>query len=81
MNNHRLREAFDLARQVLFPRWDRKRLWRARVAGNLNGAVGYCDFTHKLIKAASILENNDELAALLIHEIAHAATASYHTRR
>jgi hypothetical protein len=80
-DNRSFRKAFDLVRQVYFPRWDRKRLWRVRSAKNLNGAVGYCDFTGKLIKAASILENDDELTALLIHEIAHAATASYHTKR
>jgi hypothetical protein len=43
--------------------------------------VGYCDFTSRIIKVASIPKSDDELAVLLIHEMAHAATASYHTKR
>jgi uncharacterized protein YbjT (DUF2867 family) len=43
--------------------------------------MGYCDFTYKIIKAASVPVDDDDLAALLIHEIAHAVTASYHTKR
>jgi hypothetical protein len=43
--------------------------------------VGSCDFTHKIIKAARVPIDDDEVAVLLIHEIAHAVTASYHAKR
>ena len=81
MIDHRFQEAFDHVRRVFFPRWDRKRLWRLRIVRNLDDSVGTCDFTHRIIKAASVPVDDDELAALLIHEIAHAATASYHAKR
>ena len=81
MADRRFREAFDLVRRVFFPRWDRKRLWRLRIVRNLDDSLGNCDFTHRIIKAASVPIDDDELAALLIHEIAHAATASYHAKR
>ena len=81
MTDRRFQEAFDLVRQVFFPRWDRKRLWRVQTVGNLDDSVGSCDFTCRIIKAARVPVDDDELAALLIHEIAHAATASYHAKR
>ena len=81
MTDRRFQEAFDLVRRVFFPRWDRKRLWRARIESNLKGSVGNCNFTDRIIKAASVPADDDELATLLIHEIAHAATASYHAKR
>ena len=81
MIDHRFQETFDFVRRVFFPRWDRKRLWRLRIVRNLNDSLGTCDFTHRIIKAASVPVDDDELAALLIHEIGHAVTASYHTKR
>ena len=81
MRDGRLRIASEFVRRVFFPRWDGKRLWRVRIVRNLSGSVGYCDFTSKVIKVASIPKSDDELAVLLIHEMAHAATASYHDKR
>ena len=81
MTDHKFRETFDQVRKEFFPRWDRQRHWRARIARKLNGSVGHCDFTSRVIEAFQVPDDDDELAALLIHEIAHAATASYHAKR
>ncbi len=67
-------------RKTFFPRWDRERQWRI-VADSQMIAMGKCFRDSRLIKIPYITSREDDLYELLIHEICHAVTDDYHSRR
>jgi hypothetical protein len=73
-------ESVEHIRTTFFPRWDRKRHWQVVQVDDLNGAQGWCERESKTISILDGMIGND-LLALLIHEIAHAASNDCHGRR
>lgn len=83
----KLQRAFRAVRKDFFPRWDRERRWRARASGLAAGlfstTAGTCDRRTQLIRVAKEAadKGDDELNAILIHEICHAIIPGGHGRR
>ena len=73
-------ETCEYIRTTFFPRWDRKGRWQIVQVDDLNGAQGWCERESKTISILDGMSGND-LLALLIHEIAHAASNDCHGRR
>ena len=70
----------EYIRRTFFPDWDKGRQWQVVQVDDLDGAQGRCERTTKTI---SILDGikQDDLFALLIHEIAHAVSNDCHGKR
>ena len=64
-------------RATFFPRWDRQGRWRIEAVNDLDGAMGKCETETQTIKLLDGI-TDDDLTALLIHEIAHAVSSTYH---
>jgi hypothetical protein len=62
---------FRQIKQLFFPRWDRKKLWRIRTSSRRT-ADGCCDSKRRVIKITRRSANPDERDLVLIHEICHA---------
>jgi hypothetical protein len=73
-------DTFEHIRQTFFPRWDRNKDWSVVLVDDLDGAQGRCEPGVKQIQLATYWEG-DELTALIIHEIAHAAAGVDHGKR
>lgn len=78
---NKLNQYFDDVRRKYFPRWDKKREWKARAVADIHGAVARCVSNSKTIKIQQPPPDGDELALVLIHEIAHAVTTDSHGKR
>ena len=72
-------ETIEYIRQTFFPHWDRRRRWQIVLVDDLDGAQGRCDRGARTISILDGMSGND-LLALLIHEIAHAASNDCHGR-
>lgn len=67
----RLETAYQYVRKSFFPRWDRDRQWTCHLIHDLPSG-GRCFDDRKEIAVQYVSDNDDELYALLIHEICHA---------
>jgi hypothetical protein len=74
-------ERVEFVRSTFFPRWDRKRRWQFAEVDDLDGSQGRCDREVKTIRILAGMATGDELLALVIHEIGHAASNDYHGGR
>ena len=70
----------EYIRTTFFPGWDKGRRWQVVQVDDLDGAQGRCE---RKIKTISVLGGikQDDLLALLIHEIAHAVRNDFHGKR
>lgn len=75
-----LQRAFATVRSVFFPRWDTEGAWSVREVRDLP-AKGKCDRRRKTLLLRHVSEDDDVLHRLLIHEISHAVTDDYHSKR
>lgn len=75
-----LQKAFATVRAVFFPRWDPEGAWSAREVRDLP-AKGKCDRRRKTVLLRHASKDDDRLHCLLIHEISHAVTDDYHSKR
>ncbi len=75
-----LLRAFATVRAVFFPRWDSEGAWSAREVRDLP-AKGKCDRRRKTLLLRRASRDDDALHCLLIHEISHAVTDDYHSKR
>jgi len=80
MKSDALREEWELIRRQFFPRWDRERRWQIKVVSDLHGTMGRCCPEERTIYLACIPQGVKG-RLLLIHEIAHAVTASGHGKK
>jgi hypothetical protein len=70
----------DYIRTTFFPGWDKGRRWQVVQVADLDGAQGRCERKIKTISVLGGIEQ-DDLLALLIHEIAHAVSNDFHGKR
>jgi len=70
----------EYIRTTFFPGWDKGRRWQVVQVADLDGAQGRCERKIKTISVLGGIEQ-DDLLALLIHEIAHAVSNDFHGKR
>ncbi|MBL7077513.1 MAG: hypothetical protein ISS31_08570 [Kiritimatiellae bacterium] len=73
-------QAFRLARESYFPRWDRCGRWKIEKVSDLSGLEGYCDQHGQRILVCPPLYVYD-LTSLIVHEIVHAIYGGVHGKR
>jgi hypothetical protein len=65
---------------TFFPTWEAERKWRCTTQTRRTNH-GYCDMDRRIIEIGNVSADDDNLDALLIHEICHATASVGHAKK
>lgn len=72
MEDEELQERFNFVKDEFFPRWRGRNNWTIKIDKNLP-CLGRCSLASKTIAFSNLPSNENEILALIIHEICHAS--------